>query len=72
MLNTLLCMHAQIPYTVVRPCGLNDKHPDGRPVVAAGDIAAGRINRADVAHVLATLLDEPAAVGKASHTYING
>jgi uncharacterized protein YbjT (DUF2867 family) len=61
--------HVQIPYTVVRPCGLNDKHPEGRPVVAAGDIAAGRINRADVAHVLATLLDEPTAVGKVSHTY---
>lgn len=36
---------AGIPYTVVRPCGLNDDHPRGRPFFSVGDTAAGRISR---------------------------
>jgi hypothetical protein len=50
-------------YCVVRPCGLNDNWPPGRPVLAQGDLAVGRTNRGDVAAVLAAVLHEPAAAG---------
>ncbi|CAM9600873.1 unnamed protein product, partial [Sphacelaria rigidula] len=36
---------AGVPYAVVRPCGLNDNHPRGRPIFSVGDLAAGRICR---------------------------
>ncbi|KAJ8599551.1 hypothetical protein CTAYLR_007116 [Chrysophaeum taylorii] len=42
-------------YTIVRPTGLNDDWPRGRVVVSQGDLAVGRISRADVAAVLASL-----------------
>jgi len=51
-------------YTVVRPTGLNDDWPRGRPVLSQGDLAVGRISRADVAALLVSTLGEPAAVGK--------
>lgn len=51
-------------YVVVRPTGLNDDWPVGRPVMSQGDMAVGRINRNDVAELLCGLLVEPAAVGK--------
>eukprot|EP00286_Rhodomonas_abbreviata_P027251 CAMPEP_0181306952 /NCGR_PEP_ID=MMETSP1101-20121128/10591_1 /TAXON_ID=46948 /ORGANISM="Rhodomonas abbreviata, Strain Caron Lab Isolate" /LENGTH=349 /DNA_ID=CAMNT_0023413077 /DNA_START=232 /DNA_END=1281 /DNA_ORIENTATION=- len=56
-------------YSVVRPCGLNDKWPAGRPVFSQGDLAVGRINRADVASVLATLLFEASATGRTFETF---
>ncbi|CAN0293755.1 unnamed protein product, partial [Ectocarpus sp. 8 AP-2014] len=53
-----------IPYVVVRPCGLNDDHPRGRPIFSVGDTAAGRICREDVADVLVRCLGTPEATGK--------
>ncbi|CAM9958966.1 unnamed protein product, partial [Hapterophycus canaliculatus] len=54
-----------IPYAVVRPCGLNDDHPKGRPLFSVGDTAAGRIcSREDVADVLVRCLATPEATGK--------
>jgi uncharacterized protein YbjT (DUF2867 family) len=53
------------PYCIVRPCGLNDNWPAGsRPVFSQGDVAVGRINRADVADVLVDALTQPEATGK--------
>jgi len=53
-----------VPYCVVRPCGLNDDWPEGRPLFSQGDVAVGRTNRADVAGVLAACVSEPSASGK--------
>jgi hypothetical protein len=55
-------------YVVVRPCGLNDKWPSGRPVLSQGDVAVGRINRVDVAQLLAGLVFEPEATGTTFET----
>jgi len=55
---------AGMPYTIVRPTGLNDKWPPGRPLLSQGDFAVGRISRADLASVLVALLQEPVATGK--------
>jgi nucleoside-diphosphate-sugar epimerase len=51
-------------YCILRPTGLNDKWPQGRPVFSQGDLAVGRISRGDTAKVLADLLFEPKCVGK--------
>mmetsp|Transcript_27537 Transcript_27537/g.40683 ORF Transcript_27537/g.40683 Transcript_27537/m.40683 type:complete len:378 (+) Transcript_27537:57-1190(+) len=54
-----------VSYCVVRPTGLNDDWPTGsRPVVSQGDLAVGRINRKDVAHLLVDILSTPDATGK--------
>mmetsp|Transcript_21885 Transcript_21885/g.28669 ORF Transcript_21885/g.28669 Transcript_21885/m.28669 type:complete len:359 (-) Transcript_21885:194-1270(-) len=53
-----------VPYCVVRPCGLNDKWPNGRPIISQGDMAVGRINRNDVASLLVSMLFETKATGK--------
>lgn len=53
-----------VPYCVVRPCGLNAEHPNGRFVVSSGDVATGRISRQDVAEFLVSVLAEPGAEGK--------
>lgn len=55
-------------YSVVRPTGLiRDADPDdGKPYTlefSQGDVIAGRLSRADVASVVATALQEPAALG---------
>jgi uncharacterized protein YbjT (DUF2867 family) len=53
------------PYCVVRPAGLNDNWPSGsRPVFSQGDVAVGRINRKDVACILADVLSTREATGK--------
>lgn len=52
------------PYAVVRPTGLNDKWPPGRPLLSQGDFAVGRISRADLASLLVSLTEEPEATGK--------
>jgi len=52
------------PYTVVRPTGLNDNWPLGRPVLSQGDFAVGRISRADLASLLSALVDEPESVSR--------
>jgi uncharacterized protein YbjT (DUF2867 family) len=53
------------PYCIVRPCGLNDQWPaNSRPVFSQGDVACGRVNRADVAQVLVDVLTLPEATGK--------
>ena len=53
-----------LDYCVVRPCGLNDNHPSGRPLLSQGDVAVGRINRQDVASLLVDILFEKASSGK--------
>jgi len=56
---------SRVPYTIFRPTGLNDKWPAGaRPIFSQGDIAVGRINRADVAKILVDCLSAPDATGK--------
>jgi len=51
-------------YAIVRPTGLNDKWPAGRPILSQGDLAVGRISRSDLASLLVDVLDEPQATGK--------
>jgi hypothetical protein len=53
-----------LPYAIVRPTGLKDSWPAGRPIFSQGDVAVGRSAPADVANVLVGLLDQPDAVGK--------
>lgn len=45
-----------VDYCIVRPTGLNDDWPEGRPVFSQGDVAVGRINRKDAADVLVKVL----------------
>lgn len=54
------------PYCIVRPTGIkfDDSWPQGRPIVSQGDVAVGRMNAADLAEVLCSVLQEPEAVGK--------
>lgn len=53
-----------VPYTIVRPCGLNNDWPSGRPVLSQGDVAVGRTNKEDLARFLIRLLTEPLASSK--------
>lgn len=53
-----------VSYAIVRPTGLNDNWPSGRPILSQGDFAVGRISRADLASLLVSLLREPHASGK--------
>ena len=56
---------SNVPYCIVRPSGLNDEWPAGsRPLLSQGDVAVGRICRADVATVMVDVLSAPEAVGK--------
>ena len=48
----------------MRPCGLSEEQPSGRLVLSSGDVATGRISRADLAFLLASLLGEKSATGK--------
>jgi uncharacterized protein YbjT (DUF2867 family) len=54
-----------LAYTIVRPGGLTDD-PAGQTglELQQGEEGSGRIARADVAAVMITALDNPAAVGK--------
>ena len=51
-------------YCIVRPCGLNDKTAEGRPLLSQGDVAVGRISRLDAAKLLCDCLHEPASCGR--------
>lgn len=54
-----------VEYCIVRPCGLNDKWPEGaRPVFSQGDVAVGRINRRDLAMILCDVLSLPESSNK--------
>jgi len=55
-------------YVIVRPCGLNDNWPNGRPLLSQGDVAVGRINRADVAQLLAAMVFNAEASGSTFET----
>ena len=48
-----------LDWTILRPGGLTDAPPSGRIRLAAPPLPAGTIPRADVAAVIAALLDEP-------------
>jgi uncharacterized protein YbjT (DUF2867 family) len=48
-----------LDWTILRPGGLTDASPGGRVRLAAPPLPAGTIPRADVAAVIAALLDEP-------------
>lgn len=52
------------PYCIVRPTGLKDTWPAGRPILSQGDVAVGRTNPDDLAEVLVSCLEEPHAAGK--------
>ncbi|MFP4513535.1 MAG: SDR family oxidoreductase [Acidimicrobiales bacterium] len=54
-----------LDHTIVRPGRLSDDPPTGR-VQLARHVERAEISRADVAHVLAAVLDEPATIG---HTF---
>ncbi|MDZ7678665.1 MAG: SDR family oxidoreductase [Acidimicrobiales bacterium] len=54
-----------LDHTIVRPGRLTDDPPTGR-VQLARHVERAEISRADVAHVLAAVLDEPATIG---HTF---
>jgi len=52
------------PYCIFRPTGLNDDWPqNSRPVLSQGDLAVGRIHRADVASLLVDCLLSPHTAG---------
>jgi uncharacterized protein YbjT (DUF2867 family) len=51
-----------LDYTIVRPASLTDDPGSGR-VRVAEHVGGGSISRADVAAVLAAVLDEPATAG---------
>lgn len=53
-----------VPYCIVRPCGLNDNWPTGRPILSQGDVAVGRSNKESLARFMVKLLDEPQAASK--------
>ena len=53
-----------VPYCVVRPTGLKDEWPQGRPILSQGDVAVGRTAPGDLARVLVDVLSEPASSGK--------
>ena len=48
-----------VPYAVVRPTGLKDDWPAGRPILSQGDVAVGRTAPADLARVLVSALTSP-------------
>ena len=48
-----------LDWTIVRPGGLTDAPPTGRIQLAAPPVPRGTVPRADVAAVIAALLDEP-------------
>jgi uncharacterized protein YbjT (DUF2867 family) len=50
-----------LDWTILRPGRLTDAHATGRIRLAAPPVPAGTISRADVAAVIAALLDEPGA-----------
>jgi len=54
------------PYCIVRPTGIkfDGSWPQGRPIFSQGDVAVGRMNAADLADVLCSVLHEPEAAGK--------
>lgn len=56
--------NSNVKYSIVRPCGLNDKWPEGRPLLSQGDVAVGRMCRSDVASLLVDMLFYKSAVGK--------
>ena len=53
-----------VPYSVVRPTGLKDDWPAGRPILSQGDVAVGRTAPADLARVLVSALSAPGSEGK--------
>ncbi len=54
-----------VSYCIFRPTGLNDDWPAGsRPIFSQGDVAVGRINRRDVATILADCNVSPEVTGK--------
>ena len=60
---------SNIPYSIVRPCGLSSDWPRGRQVLCQGDVAVGRTNRQSLAKLLVRLLAEPLATRKTFETF---
>ena len=61
--------NSNIPYSIVRPCGLNSDWPRGRQVLCQGDVAVGKTNRESLAKLLVRLLVEPLAASKTFETF---
>jgi len=51
-------------YCIVRPCGLNNNWPAGRPILSQGDVAVGRTNLKDAAAILVDAMLDSTAVQK--------
>jgi uncharacterized protein YbjT (DUF2867 family) len=54
----------ELDWTILRPGGLTDDPGAGRVRLAASPVPFGRVSRADVASVIAALLDEPGTSGQ--------
>ncbi|SNS45947.1 NAD(P)H-binding protein [Rhodococcoides kyotonense] len=54
----------KLEWTIVRPGGLTDDDPTGHVKLSQPPLERGTVPRADVAHVIAALLDTPSAIGK--------
>jgi len=55
---------SHVPYSIVRPVGLKDSWPSGRPIFSQNDVAVGRINLDDLASVLIATSLSVEATGK--------
>lgn len=55
---------SSVPWTIVAPGGLTDGPATGAIVTRAQGSSGGAVSRADVAAVLAAVIDAPASVGK--------
>jgi uncharacterized protein YbjT (DUF2867 family) len=58
-----------VPYSIVRPCGLNNEWPKGRQILSQGDVAVGKTNRINLARLLVKLLEEPMATSKTFESF---
>ncbi|WP_027498740.1 NAD(P)-binding oxidoreductase [Rhodococcus sp. 114MFTsu3.1] len=54
----------KLDWTILRPGGLTDDDPSGHVTLTAPPLERGTVPRADVAAVIAALIDTPAAAGK--------
>ena len=54
-----ICAPGDLDWTILRPCGLTDAPATGTVRLAAPPVPRGTVPRADVAAVIAALLDNP-------------
>ncbi|WP_165839544.1 NAD(P)H-binding protein [Rhodococcus sp. Eu-32] len=54
----------KLDWTIVRPGGLTDDDPTGHVTLSEPPLERGTVPRADVAHVIALMLETPSTIGK--------